>query len=351
MALVLAAMSGGVDSTLAAALCLEQGHEVMAVTLLTAACDGLGSREASRGRTCCGASDSNDARTAAAFLGIEHRAVDARDAFLAMVIEPARREQRAGRTPNPCILCNEHIKFELLVDLALDLGADRLVTGHYARLEPRPGGPPALLAGVDRSKDQSYVLFSLAGDRRLCLVGFPLGHLTKRQVRDRALALGLPNAARPESQDLCFPVRDPADDRPGPIVDLEGNVLGTHDGLSLYTVGQHRRIRVASSRRMHVVALSPGDNAVVVGDEEDLFASCVHAPLLAWDGSPPTRPVTVSARVRYRQPASPAVASVENGTLVVRFDEPQRGVAPGQALVCQDGPRVLGGGFIARALP
>lgn len=346
MAIVVAAMSGGVDSTVAASMMRDAGHDVLGVTLRTWDCELDPSPARARGRTCCGRADAADAVAAARALGIPHREVDARDVFLQEVIEPSREAQRRGLTPNPCILCNEHVKFGFLISLLGELDADRLVTGHYARLASRPGRIPALCRARDRSRDQAYVLFSLAGTERLARLDFPLGALRKDEVRRMASALDLPNALKPESQDLCFPVRDPGEDRPGEIVDVAGRVLGTHDGLSLYTLGQHRRLRVRGSEKVFVLALDPVRNLVVVGDEQGLMASGVVARLVSWDGDPPTRTMPVTTRIRYRQDPVEATASVSKGRILVRFGEPQRAVTPGQALVLYEGDRVLGGGWI-----
>lgn len=323
---VLAALSGGVDSSVAAALVRDSGRTVVGVTLLM------------------GGGDARAARAAADALGIEHVVVDAHEAFARRVVEPSRRARRAGLTPNPCVPCNERVKIGALLDLAGDLDAGLVVTGHYARVRGR-----TLMRGRDRDKDQSYMLFTLAGDRRLGRVDFPLGSLTKDRVRELARRLGLPNTDRPESQDLCFELRDAALERPGPIVDERGVRLGTHDGLGRYTVGQHRGVRVPGSDRLFVLALRPARNEVVVGPASALAFSTVRSTLEAWDGPPPVEPADVTARIRYRQRDLPATAVARDGTLVVTFRQARAAAAPGQALVCYEGERVKGGGWILSA--
>jgi len=337
-------MSGGVDSSTAAALMLERGHDVVGVTLKLWSCDLDPSGPAPHGRACCGEGDIPDARAVAGVLGIEHHVLDGRATFVERVVHAARDVQAAGGTPNPCVLCNEHLKFGLLLDWARTHGASLLVTGHYARIDRT--GAPALLRGVDRSKDQSYFLFTLAGGKRLAGIEFPLGGMTKASVRERAAALGLPVADKGESQDLCFPVASRASDRPGEIVDGQGAVLGRHRGLSRYTVGQRKGLGIPGAHRLYVVALRPGLNRLVVGPEEALLCGRVRVARVVWPGGPPDGPVRVQARIRYRHEPAPATVTPDGDALVVAFDAPQKAVTPGQALVCYDGERVLGGGWI-----
>jgi tRNA-specific 2-thiouridylase len=339
-----AAMSGGVDSSTAAALMKERGFDVLGVTLQLWSCDLDPGGPAPPGRACCGEADIPDAQAVADALGIEHHVLDGRAEFVQRVVHPARDVQAAGGTPNPCVLCNQHLKFGLLLDWARERGASLLVTGHYARIDRT--GEPALLQGVDRTKDQSYFLFTLAGSGRLSQIDFPLGDLTKTRVRQRAAAMGLPVAGKDESQDLCFPVASRESDAPGDLVDGQGAVLGRHAGLSRYTVGQRKGLGIPGTQRMYVVELRPEANQVVVGPEEALMRGDVRVVGIVWSGGPPDGPVDVQARIRYRQDPAPAHVTADGDALVVTFDEPQKAVTPGQALVCYDGERVLGGGWI-----
>ena len=331
-------MSGGVDSSVAAALARERGSEVIGATLVMWTCDLESSGR--RARECCGSSDVRDARAVAAAIGIPHEVVDGRAEFVERVAHAARDAQARGLTPNPCVLCNEHLKFGLLLDWARRQGADAVVTGHYAKIE---GG--ALCRAADRAKDQSYFLFTLAGDARLAEIEFPVGGMTKAEVRASARMMGLPVAGKRESQDLCFPVAD-AGDRPGEVVDLEGRVIGRHSGLSRYTVGQRRGVGVAAGRRLYVVALRPEGNQVVLGDEEDLLVTRVRASMVSWRGDPPERPIEAEVRIRLRHEPAAARVRIEAGGIVADVVEPLRAVTPGQALVVYQGEEILGGGWI-----
>ncbi len=350
---VLAAMSGGVDSSVAAAIMVARGHRVTGLTLSLWSCDLDPTASDLRGRSCCGGADTSAAREAARSLGIPHVVLDSRGHFLEDVVWRARDDQAAGLTPNPCILCNERIKFGFLLEWALGNCFTMLVTGHHARVDRgHPPAGPALLRGMDASKDQSYVLYTLAGDRRLDSIDFPVGAMTKREVREHARAIGLPNADKPDSQDLCFPKADRERDRPGRVVDLEGREVGTHRGISRVTVGQRRGLRVGGSGRLYVVAIHADRNEIVVGGLDDLLATRVHAVPVAWSGPlPGPEGVAVDARIRYRQDAAPGRARTEGGRLVVDMERPVRAVTPGQALVCYDGDRVLGGGTIVLDQP
>ncbi len=338
-------MSGGVDSSTAAALMRERGCEVLGVTLKLWSCDLDPGGPAPAGKACCGEADIPDAQAVARHLGIEHHVLDGRAEFVQRVVHAARDVQAAGGTPNPCVLCNEHLKFGLLLDWAREHGAFLLVTGHYARVDRASG--PVLLRGVDPAKDQSYFLFTLVQGDRLSRIDFPLGSLTKAQVRRRAAALGLPVADKHESQDLCFPVASRESDRPGDVVDARGAVLGRHEGLSRYTVGQRKGLGIPGSARTYVIGLRPEHNQVVVGPLESLSCRSVRVEGVVWSGALPEGTVDVQARIRYRHDPAPARVTADGGGLRVAFDAPQRAVTPGQALVCYDGERVLGGGWIA----
>ncbi len=349
---VLVAMSGGVDSSVAAALLLERGYEVVGVTMrLWTVEDPAAPRFH---RRCCSVEDIGDARAAADVLGIPHYVLNFEREFRAWVVDYFLQEYAQGRTPNPCIACNQHIKFGPLLDYALALGCDYVATGHYVRVREE-GGRYILLKGVDAGKDQSYVLYML-GQRELARSLFPVGEYTKGEVRAIARRLGLPNADKPDSADICFIphgdyrafVRQHLRPRPGPILDMGGREIGRHGGIVDYTVGQRRGLPVqGDGRPLYVVDIDPQADAVVVGPEEALYCWEATCRALSFvEGAPPAGPVEVEARVRYRGEVVPAVLEVAGGEGRVRFLRPQRAVTPGQAIVFYQGERVLGGGVI-----
>ena len=340
---VLVAMSGGVDSTLAAALLLEQGHEVLGVTLrLVDPPPGA---------------DPPDPAAAAASLGIPHETVDLRGEFERLVVAPFVASYAAGRTPNPCALCNARVKFGLLLEKARAAGAGALATGHYARIVPSPDGEPRLARGADSRKDQSYFLFAIARGS-LGLLSFPLGGLDKAAVRAMARERGLAAAGRPESQEICFvPGEDcgafvarrlpPGTVAPGPVVDEAGRRLGTHRGLVHYTVGQRRGLGFAAGRPLYAVALDPAANTLVVGPDGDLWRSELVADGVNWLMDKPAGEFRALVRIRSRhEPAPATLAPAGGGAWRVRFDVPQRAITPGQAAVFYDDDTVLGGGWI-----
>jgi tRNA-specific 2-thiouridylase len=344
------AMSGGVDSSVAAALMVEQGHDVVGVTLKQWR-NSDGSFPASG---CCTLGDAEDARRVAARLGIPYYVLDYTDEFRSAVVERFGAGYLAGHTPNPCIECNRRVRFRALLDRAAELGCEVLVTGHHARV--RHGPPHRLLRGADRSKDQSYVLHML-GQEALERIRLPIGDLTKADVRSVAARLELRTAAKPESQDLCFVDGDyrgfllehfPESARPGEIVDTVGRVLGEHRGTAGFTIGQRKGIGIAVGEPRYVVAIRPETATVVVGKREDLLSqTCLIGEMSFVDGMPPPEGRRAEVQIRYRSPAVPAeVEPAPGGRWLVRFDEPQAAVAPGQAGVLYDGEVVIGGGTI-----
>ncbi len=356
---VLAAMSGGVDSAVAAALLAEAGHEVTGITLKLW-CYGTSPLSP---RACCTLDAIDDARRVAQRMGFVHHVVDAEEVFRRRVLQPFMDAYAGGRTPYPCALCNQHLKFGDLVARLELVGADALATGHYARIERLGDGSYGLFRATDRGKDQSYALAFIPYDV-LPRVRFPLGGLTKHEVRDHAARLGLSVWDKPESQDLCFvPDGDYAGfmvnrlgerrgTAPGPIVDTEGRVRGTHRGLLHYTVGQRRGLGIAAPEPLYVIALEPARNAVRVGSRSALQAEgLVTGPMNWLLPAPPAAGRAVEAQIRYHhEPAAARVLPRADGSVEVRFERPQSAVTPGQSCVLYDGDRVLGGAPIERAL-
>jgi tRNA-uridine 2-sulfurtransferase len=347
---VLAALSGGVDSSVAAALLLEAGHQVEAVTLVQT-CHS----DPSPG--CC--ADPGDARGVAGQLGIPHTSLDYVDLFCREVTQPFAAAYRQGLTPNPCIECNRRVRFGALLEEARRRGADALATGHHARVRA-DGDGYHLLRGSDAGKDQSYVLHML-GQEQLSRVLFPVGEMTKDEVRRRARALGLSSAERPESQDLCFVgpggyrefLREqyPEAVQPGPIVDLQGRELGRHDGVAGFTVGQRRGLGVALGEARYVVEVRPATATVVIGRHDDLQADGARLGGVSWVAGRPPEGDGLEAKVRYLTPAAPArLEPGPPGEWRLWFEDPQTAVTPGQAAVLYRGDDVLGGGTILEAL-
>ncbi len=365
-------MSGGVDSSVAAARLVEQGYEVtglfMRVGVEAPVEDDASSADGPAGRYkadgsrvrhgCWGASDAADARFVAGKLNIPFYAVEFKDEF-DRIIEYFADEYSRGRTPNPCVVCNDRLKFGKLVEYADAIGADHIATGHYARIGMR-NRQPVLMKAVDASKDQSYVLF---GIERTVLerVLFPLGEMTKDEIREEALARGLPVHDKPDSVEICFvPDRDyarvvrrrrPESFAPGDVVDAAGNVLGRHDGLPHYTIGQRRGLGIATGKPIYVIRIDVATNTITVGDKRALLRRALLAERVKLLIDPPAKPFAAQAKIRYLHPAADAtVTLLDDGRMHVVFDEPQTAITPGQACVVYDGDVVIGGGWIAEAL-
>ena len=362
---VLAAMSGGVDSSVAAALMEQEGHEVTGVTLkLWQGPDGQAPTHG-----CCTVSDSEDARRVAARLGIPYYVFDYTDDFTEAVIDPFVSEYRRGRTPNPCVECNRSIKFSILLEEADRLDCDLLVTGHYARVS-RHRGRFRLRRGVDRDKDQSYVLHML-GQRELARTRFPVGEITKPQTRGVAADLGLRNAYKPDSYEICFVQGDyrdfiaratPEAMRPGRIVDASRRSVGEHRGVVNFTVGQRRGLGVAVGEPRYVTELDPRTSTVVIGSARELEAKAMEVEKVSWVSGTPPSDIGMRVLVQIRAHGEPVEATIEpaaahqpgncdpHGRFVATFADPERGAAPGQAAVFYRGDEVLGGGTIIRLI-
>jgi tRNA-specific 2-thiouridylase len=348
---VLAALSGGVDSAVAAARAVDAGHDVVGVHMaLSRTRDQF--RTGSRG--CCSIEDAGDARRAADVLGIPYYVWDLSERFEETVVADFLAEYEAGRTPNPCVRCNEHIKFAALLDKAVALGFDAVCTGHYARIETAADGSRELHRARDAAKDQSYVL-AVMGPERLARAMFPLGDVaSKSQTRAEAAARGLSISAKPDSYDICFVadgdtqgfLRDRLGSRPGEVVDADGTVVGTHDGAYAYTVGQRRGLALGrpavDGKPRYVLAIEPVSNRVVVGPADELAVDEVLGGDAVWFGAPPAGEVACEVQVRAHGAPVAARARLEDGVVVARVDGGLRGVAAGQSLVLYAGTRVLG---------
>ncbi|MDO8683453.1 MAG: tRNA 2-thiouridine(34) synthase MnmA [Armatimonadota bacterium] len=351
---VVVAMSGGVDSSVAAALLRKQGYEVIGVTMRI-----WPDSAASKSGGCCSLSAVEDARRVANTLGFPHYVLNLQEDFEKLVIDQFIEEYRKGRTPNPCVRCNQFLKFDVLLQKAISLGADAIATGHYARIEFDAESSRWLLKrSSDRAKDQSYALYTMTQEQ-LSRTLFPLGEYSKIETRSIASELGLTVADKPDSQEICF-VPDnkyanflaaaaPEVAAPGPILDTAGNTLGTHRGIAFYTIGQRKGLGIATGRPIYVVGIDKSNNAVIVGSNSELYRDTLVAKdvnMIAMDSL--SSCVVVSAKIRYNMQDSPAEAcSLSSGAMRVRFEKPQRAVTPGQSVVLYDGEVVVGGGVIS----
>ena len=348
---VAVAMSGGLDSSLAAAVLKDQGYDVI----------GFTAHLWHGGSRCCSDADIRDAQRVAAFLGIPHYVLDLRQPFQRDVVCYFVSEYTRARTPSPCVVCNQRIKFGVLLDRALQAGATHLATGHYARMVDGPDGTPVLRRGVDPDKDQSYFLFSLTREQRARCY-FPLGDWLKRDAVARAHAFGLPLRDKPESQELCFVDEDghpafieahcPDARRSGDIVDQTGRALARHDGVHRFTIGQRRGLGFAAGTPLYVSALDGERNRVIVGDRESLMRRDMRVEHLVWSSSPPESEFRARVQIRYRHDGAAATVRLsDDARALVEFDEPQFAVTPGQAAVFYDNDEVRGGGWIGGVGP
>jgi len=354
-------MSGGVDSSTAAALLQREGYEVIGVTMQIWP-SNRSAEEAEKFGGCCSLAAVEDARQVAYKLDIPHYVLNFREIFAQKVVADFCQEYSQGRTPNPCIRCNQYIKFDALLKKARGLGADFVATGHYARINFEPSRSRYLLKkGVDSRKDQSYVLYVMTQEQ-LAHTLMPLGALTKDETRRLASEFGLPVATKAESQEICFiPDNDyprflqehiPEAAKPGPILDKQGNVLGTHRGILFYTIGQRKRLSIAVGKPLYVIAVDKEKNAVIVGEEEDVYARGLIAKELNYISVEKLiRPTQVFAKIRYgMKEAEAMVTPLGEDEVKVEFSQPQRAITPGQAVVFYDQDLVLGGGTIYSVL-
>jgi tRNA-specific 2-thiouridylase len=369
---VLVAMSGGVDSSTAALILKQQGHEVVGCSMQLWDYRRNPVRDGSHlVGSCCSTDDVHDARRVAERLGFPFYVLNLQAEFQKRVIQPFMGHYLGGKTPSPCILCNRFLKFDRLMDFAEQVGIERIATGHYARIEGSEGDVYRLLKGKDAAKDQSYYLFELT-QRQLARTIFPVGDLRKPEVRELARTHGLETAFKPESQEICFvPDRDyagfiqrhaqevdadlgrqaEAATRPGPIVMNDGTVLGQHCGIHRFTVGQRKGLGIAHPQPLYVLRLDLGRNAVVVGYKKDVYSRGLVAERLNWiSGTVPLGSARAAVKIRARHPEAAATIKVRGEDASVIFDSPQMAVTPGQAAVFYDGDLVLGGGWIKQAI-
>ena len=367
----LIAMSGGVDSSVAAYLMKKQGYECIGCTmkLFDAEDAGFDVQDFGNGKTCCSLDDVEDARSVAQRLNIPYYVFNYKDEFCEKVIDHFVESYKNGLTPNPCIECNRHLKFAKLLERAKELDCDCVATGHYARID-FDGEKYHLLRALDPCKDQSYVLYSLSQEQ-LSMIKFPLGDLSKSEVRKIAEEQGFLNAQKPDSQDICFVpdgdyskvIKTRGDYKavPGNFVDTSGNTIGKHKGTIHYTIGQRKGLGMGFGKPMFVLGIDPKTNTVVLGEDCELYSKEVFVRDVCWTkGQAPEIPIPCTAKIRYRQEASPAMLypasrlpdgfqrkqSILSDAIMLRFDEPQRAATPGQAAVFYIGEELIGGGVI-----
>jgi tRNA-specific 2-thiouridylase len=340
------AMSGGVDSSVAAALLKQAGHEVIGVTMKLT--NTPNSRKAIA-----------DTRKVAKKLGIPHHVIDLQNTFRRTIIADFCKEYASGLTPNPCVRCNRHIKFGILWEKTKKLGADFLATGHYARIEKTNRGRYILKKGKDKAKDQSYFLCQLTQEQ-LKRTLFPVGNLTKDKVRKIAQQMELPVTTRPESQEICFVTDNdhgrflkdnyPRKIKTGPIIDWKGNNLGEHQGIMFYTIGQRKGLGISTNKPLYVTAIDAPNNTVIVGPKEQTYSSELAADNLNWIADAlPQKSIKVKARIRYRHPEAEAIIRmIDENNVYVKFAKPQMAITPGQTVAFYDGDTVIGGSRIIR---
>lgn len=353
---VVVAMSGGVDSSVAAALLVEQGYDVVGMMMRLWSDEAMGGEAHNR---CCTPEQMDDARRIADHIGIPFYVLDTKDVFRNTVVQYFIDQHRDGFTPNPCMECNRHIRFDWLLKNAIALDADYLATGHYARIDQDATGAFRLRKGMDENKDQSYVL-SVMGQEQLSQTKFPIGEYPKSQVRELAAKFGLNVESKKDSQDLCFlgnsdyrtflTLHAPDVMTSGPIVRKDGEVLGEHQGLSNYTIGQRKGLGVSYSEPLYVLAMNPYRNALVVGTRDELGRDTCTVTRVNWvSGEIPSDAFTAEVKIRYKARPQPAlVEPIEDGRVRITFDEPQRDITPGQGAVIYQGDICLGGGNIEK---
>jgi tRNA-specific 2-thiouridylase len=348
---IVIAMSGGVDSSVAAAILKDQGHDVLGVMM------GLWSEPGSAGNLCCTPDSMALARGIASELNIPFYSIPSENIFKENVVDFFITSYKNGQTPNPCVACNRYVRWDTILAKADELGANYIATGHYARIRWDDNGRAQLLRGIDRKKDQSYVLHGLPQEK-IARTRFPLGEYTKPEIRDLARQLKLPVAERPDSQDLCFvgggDYREflqrhaPEVANPGPIISTDGDKLGEHQGLAFYTIGQRKGIGIAAPRPYYVLDKDVDTNALVVGIETELGKDALTTGPVNWiSGQPPDNPVRLLVKIRYKSnDVEGTVTPLNDGRVHVKFDQKLRDITPGQAAVFYDGEICMGGGII-----